>query len=289
MLGRELQAEMIQRYFGLQSMQQAASLIGLQDNNQMGGLARMIKAAGIDPSKINYTNAQTLAKIGNADGMGGLDSIYADLKTREGPSALSKADTDNIDAARGKGEGAFRNALFTAANGKDYAQDQFTVARESKAVLDDIKANTGDKLFGAITTLTGDMVALMGGRKSLDAGLARDAEYTQSLIEADKQSKLAAAHQGAPDLAMAMVGIGMAPSDKIKKINDDANAAEQAAMQKARDEATGKSAGTAASSHEINVNVKAVNPATGQATTIHTQKVSLGPPRGSGTANVTAN
>lgn len=226
--GKELQAEMLQRYFGLSSIQQAASLMNLQDSGQMGGLNKQIQAAGIDPSKINFTNVQTLAKIGNASGMGGLDSIYDDLKKREGTSALGKDDTSNIDRARGQGEDAYRNALFVAANGKDYAQDTATIARDSKAVLDNIQINTGDKLFGAITGFKDDMISLFGGRKALDKGRLDDAEYMYqqgtNATEADRHSQL-------NDMNKRLAAHGQLPQeadmDAIAKINAQADEALQ--------------------------------------------------------------
>lgn len=289
--GKELQAEMLQRYFGLQSIQQAASLMNLEDGGQMGGLNKQIQAAGIDPNKINFTNIQTLAKIGNAKDVGGLDDIYADLKKREGTSALTKEDTSNIDAARGQGEGAYRNALFSAANGKDYTQDAATIARDSKAVLDNIQINTGDKLFGAITAFKDDVISLFGGRKALDKGRLEDAEYmyqqAANPIEADRHSKLNAINSRLADK-------GQLPQEgdmnAIERINSEADAALHALDHQRAESIKGTKDGAAApTSHEINVNVKAVNPATGQATTVHSQTVSIGPPRGAGVTNVSPN
>jgi hypothetical protein len=146
----------------------------------LGGFSKQLEKAGIDPSKMNMTNIQTMAKISNAKGMGGLDDIYTDLKSRTGTSALTREDTTAIDKARGQGDEAFRTALFTAANGKDQTVDMATTMRDSKAILDTIATNTGDTLLRALTSVQDDMITMMGGKKSLDEGRERDAEYTRS-------------------------------------------------------------------------------------------------------------
>jgi hypothetical protein len=47
--------------------------VNVQGTGQLGGLKKQIQAAGIDPSRINFTNLPPLAKIGNAKGTGALD------------------------------------------------------------------------------------------------------------------------------------------------------------------------------------------------------------------------
>lgn len=174
-----LQAEMAQRYFGLQSINQAAALMALKPE-EIGGINTSLTRAGIDPNNVNYSNIQTIAKISNAKGGGDLDAIYSDLKGRTGTSALGKGDTAAIESARKGGNlEDYRNAMIKAASQHDYTQDAATIARDSKVVLDDIKTSIGDKLYGKVDEFQADMVTLLGGRKKLDEGkiLEADSSY----------------------------------------------------------------------------------------------------------------
>jgi hypothetical protein len=177
---KELQAEMLQRYYGLQSIQQAAALMNLQSTMKPGdmkGLDSVLKRAGVDVKDFNATNIQTVGKIAGSTTSAQLDDVYADLQTRTGTAALSKTDTDNIEAAKGKGFTQYQDALVKATASKDYAQDSYTVQQEMSAKLDDIKLWAGEKMLGAVTTMDENMIALLGGHKGLQEGRLADVDW----------------------------------------------------------------------------------------------------------------
>lgn len=174
---KELQAEMLQRYYGLQSIQQSAALMEMKPE-EMKNFDAVLKRGGVEAKDFNATNIQTVAKIAGATSSGQLDDIYADLKTRTGTSALSDEDKSNIDAARKSGDmGKYQDALVHATATKDYAQDSYTVQQQMSAKLDDIKTAIGDTLLGGVTKLETAIITQMGGREKFDKQLKVDAEY----------------------------------------------------------------------------------------------------------------
>lgn len=292
--GKELQAEMLQRYYGLQSIQQAALLMKIQDAGEMGGLQKQIAAAGIDPSKVNFTNIQTLAKIGNAPKRQDLDTIYADMKTRTGGSALTTEDTAKIEKARAGGNvEEYRKSLFGAAQGKDYSETMSTAAKQSAAALETIQTQVGGPLMQGITKIDQDLVLMMGGRKKQDEMRLEDTKYGfgQSTDALQKEA------QKERDEAFAMPRdkFGMeteAEKKRLKEIDakfDPAIANEQnmMAVEMAKPGSTQEKTGPhGIVTHELIVHVRQTDPRTGQTTTNSTT-VPLGQPRAGGT-DVTA-
>jgi hypothetical protein len=179
-VGKELQAEMMQRYFGLQSMQQATALIEVQktmDPGAMAGFDALLKRSGIDVKNFNPTNIATLGKISSAGSMGDLDAVFADMKTRTGTSALSTNESDAIEAAKDKGFQSYQDALVKASANKDYAQDSYQVQLQMATKMDDIKTAIGDTLLGGVTHLESSMITAMGGREKFEKQQKADEAY----------------------------------------------------------------------------------------------------------------
>lgn len=205
-VGKELKAEMMQRYFGLQSINQAAALMNLDPSTNMGGIGKSLEAAGVDLKNVNYTNIATVAKISNAKGRGDLDAIYGDMKGRTGSSALDSTDIASIEAAKKSGKlDDYQSALIKASSQKDYAQDTYTVARDSKVVLEDIKTSIGETLYGKLDEFQSDVVSLLGGRKQLDANKILNADYDYQAGVDDAKFK----HDAADERIRAMQGGSM--------------------------------------------------------------------------------
>ena len=175
---KELQAEMLQRYYGLQSMQQAAALMSVSQTMQPGdmkGLDSVLKRSGVQVKDFNATNIQTVAKIAGSTTADQLDDVYADLKTRTGTAALSEGDQDKIDEAKGKGFTQYQDALVKATATKDYAQDSYTIQQQMDTKLGDIKTAIGDTLLNGVTHLESSMITAMGGQEKFDKAKAADA------------------------------------------------------------------------------------------------------------------
>jgi hypothetical protein len=179
--GVEFQQEMMQRYFGLSTPQQAGALMRLSGSD-LTGFASVLKSAGVDPTKINTESIQTVSKIANTKmGTAGtrdqLEGLYGDLKKQ---GNLTKEDTDSIDAASGPGhtDEEFRNAMVKAASTKDVADNQYRVMQDSQKLLEDIEINTGDKLLTAVAGISDTIVTAMGGRQKFEDQQKKDADYT---------------------------------------------------------------------------------------------------------------
>ena len=182
---KELQAEMLQRYYGLQSMQQAAALMSVSQTMQPGdmkGLDSVLKRSGVQVKDFNATNIQTVAKIAGSTTADQLDDVYADLKTRTGTAALSEGDQDKIDEAKGKGFTQYQDALVKATATKDYAQDSYTIQQQMDTKLGDIKTAIGDTLLNGVTHLESSMITAMGGQEKFDKAKAADAEYQKTVV-----------------------------------------------------------------------------------------------------------
>jgi hypothetical protein len=142
------------------------------------------------------------------------------------------------------------------------------------------------------------MILMLGGKKKLD-----DARHSDMVYSADFDRQGALDKENMRYAAEKLADRDIAPNNPMDTYRWQATAENEqkhkeaiAAIESnykqamAAANAPPSSNGSAAQTHEINVNVRTVNPSTGQATTVHSQPVSL-VPRGAGTAvtNVPAN
>jgi hypothetical protein len=179
-LAKEMQAEMLMRYFGLSSMQQAMSIASLK-HEDLPGFGPLLQRAGVDAKDLNFLNIQTVAKIGGKQGQTreGLNEIYDDLKNREGSAALTGTDKENINKARDTGTiEQYQDALVKASATKDYAQGTYNAAMQTAALMEDLKMKAGDMMLAAVSEFQSTVVSLLGGRKNLREGQIADVKYT---------------------------------------------------------------------------------------------------------------
>lgn len=156
-----LQLEGAQRLYGLSSPQQAAALL-MMNSGEFGGLKKSLGRAGVGVNAFNESGIQTLAKLGAADSMMGLNQAYAGMRSRTGKGALSAAEISELDRAQGTGDmEKFRDALIKIASTKDREETQFTVQQDQKAALEQIQINTGDKLIPIAQGIKDGVTALV--------------------------------------------------------------------------------------------------------------------------------
>jgi len=169
-----LQLEGAQRLYGLSSPQQAAALLQM-NSGEFGGLKNSLTRAGVGVNDFNESGIQTLAKIGSAGSMQGLNSIYASMRGRTGKGSLTGDEVSALSAAQSTGDvEKFRDALIKIAATKDREETQYTIQQDQKALLEQIKLNTGDKLIPLTQAISGGINALVGK-------LAPDSAYMKQL------------------------------------------------------------------------------------------------------------
>lgn len=157
-----LQLDAAQHLFGVSSLQQAAALMNMSDNDT-GGLMRALSAAHINPNDVNGSGLQTIAKIASATSMQQLQSVYADLSSRTGDGALTGAERDKLDTAEKSGNfDEFRSALIKIAAGKDQQDTVGSDIRKGNASLENIEMDIGQQMVPAMNAARDALLALAG-------------------------------------------------------------------------------------------------------------------------------
>jgi hypothetical protein len=150
--GNWLRLNAVQRDLGLNSPQQAAAMMNL-DEKQAGGLQNSLKRAGVSLKDLNEGGIKTMAAIGGADSHADLDKIYSQIGGRTGKDALSENEKTHLDAAQKGNTEDFRDALLKVMAGKD---QEMTEAKDMLAgikAIETAETALGDKLIGPINSI----------------------------------------------------------------------------------------------------------------------------------------
>lgn len=167
---RQFELTAFQSLAGLNSPEQAAALLNM-DPTQSSRLASALGRAGVNYDTVNMSGLKTLSSIANASGMGGLDAIYSDMRTRTGASGLTRDERASLDSARGKGEEEFRNALIRIASSKDREETDATKQQDALVAIKEIQLKVGDKLYEPLNEMRH---ALVGGSGKTPYELQQD-------------------------------------------------------------------------------------------------------------------
>jgi hypothetical protein len=216
--GKSLRLDAAQNFFQVSSPQQAAALLEMSAQG-LGSLGRALSAAGVSNlDQISVTGYQTLAKIGDAHSMGDLNSIYSDVLSRTGDSALSDKEKATLSAAQQTGNvDTFRKALLQVMAGHDQEDTTASDQRKSTAALESMQADLGGKLVPVATATKNFLAAiagkLMGQKYNLGDSIATD-QAAPSVV-----SKVA---DGASHL---VASAKLEAHDLLDKLKGDASAA----------------------------------------------------------------
>lgn len=175
-----LRAQAFANHTGL-NMNQAMAMLSV-NSKAMGEMARFGDVAGFNASGI--TGIATAVSGSAAD----RQRLADDLLGRTGRGALSKEDADALRNARGTDDKALRELL--AQLSAKYGQEETTgsVARDSKALLDNIKTNIADKLVPYMNDMREGILYLAGGREKTGVDVLKEiaekgSDYRRRSIE----------------------------------------------------------------------------------------------------------
>jgi hypothetical protein len=158
---RKLMANAMSNLYGINNSQ--AMAIATVDPAQLGGMGRRLDRLGIDVKDVNATGISRMAQI-------------------EGDSSLSQAEKDK----------AMRQA---ARDGQE--QTQGSIARDSKAALENIKSSLADRLVPAAEAMRNGIMYLAGGKGAMstrqiqEAMMTADSDDRKGQIKADYERKMA--------------------------------------------------------------------------------------------------
>mgnify|MGYP001156621458 CR=1 FL=1 len=175
-----LRAQAFANHTGL-NMNQAMAMLSV-NSKTMGEMARFGDVAGFNASGI--TGIATAISGSAAD----RQRLADDLLGRTGRGALSKEDADALRNARGTDDKALRELL--AQLSAKYGQEETTgsIARDSKALLDNIKTNIADKLVPYMNDMREGILYLAGGREKTGVDVLKEiaekgSDYRRRSIE----------------------------------------------------------------------------------------------------------
>jgi hypothetical protein len=150
----------VKNQFGLSSMSQAAALAGMSDKGQLGATSALLDSAHIDPMSVSASGLQTLGRVANAKGRGGLMGVYQDLMGRTDLSAAQKkALTAAVNGAGGD-ESALRHALASSVSGMSQEETDGSKTRQSISDLTDKLTQAGGPLLSVLNPIRDAVVAM---------------------------------------------------------------------------------------------------------------------------------
>jgi hypothetical protein len=177
-----------QRYFGVQSPQQAAALLRMDDKDY-GGLNDALGAANVSLKDVNASGLRTLASIGRAKTPDELNKVYADIRGRTGDGALSKGERQSLDALQASGKtDDFKNALVRIMAGKDQQETLGSDMRKSAATLENIQIALGDKLVPAVNAIRDALLFSVGKSSGMPMPASLEDAVRKSVASGDAAS-----------------------------------------------------------------------------------------------------
>lgn len=151
---QDLMLDAAQRVFGLSSIKNTAALMGM-DGTQIGGISKMMRDAGANPSSFNERGMDRLIKIGVAKDRSGLTSVYDDLVKN---GNLTDDERGKLDSASKGSDQELRDALFKVAALKDQSETVGKQTVEGLAAIKEAEMTTGEKLLGPLIDLRNAMI-----------------------------------------------------------------------------------------------------------------------------------
>lgn len=158
---RKLMANAMSNLYGINNSQ--AMAIATVDPAQLGGMGRRLDRLGINVKGVNATGISRMAQI-------------------EGDSSLSQAEKD-------------KQMRQAARDGQE--QTQGSIAKDSKAALENIKSSLADRLVPAAEAMRNGIMFLAGGKGAMstrqiqEAMMSADSDDRRGQIKAEFEKKIA--------------------------------------------------------------------------------------------------